>query len=93
MYYMYIFIYIYVYICICICVHRYIYIYLYMYNYMFCICIIKYLCLYSQNGGMDASHMSDYMEKINGPGHKMSPLQVRSILGQTFMYLLKYVCM
>jgi hypothetical protein len=26
--------------------------------------------------GMDASHMSDYMEKINGPGHKMSPLQV-----------------
>ena len=34
----------------------------------------------SLNGGMDASNMSDYMEKVNGPGQKVTPLQVRSIL-------------
>jgi hypothetical protein len=34
----------------------------------------------SLNGGMDAHHMSAYMEKVNGPGHKVTPQQVRSIL-------------
>jgi hypothetical protein len=31
-------------------------------------------------GGMDAHCMSDYQERVNGPGFKITPLQVRQIL-------------
>jgi hypothetical protein len=80
------YVYIYIYIDICIFTYTYIYIYLFIYFIFTHIYSYAFLYLYSQNGGMDASHMSDYMEKINGPGHKMSPLQVRSILGKAFVF-------
>ena len=34
----------------------------------------------SLNGGMDATSMSEYMERVNGAGSKVTPLQVRQIL-------------
>ena len=34
----------------------------------------------SINGGMDATSMSEYMERVNGAGSKVTPLQVRQIL-------------
>ena len=34
----------------------------------------------SVNGGMDATSMSEYMERVNGAGSKVTPLQVRQIL-------------